>query len=226
MAYSQRLRQVWFPGVHSNVGGGYDDQELANITLAWMVSQVRDFLDIDQDYVLDEQEKTEDHYVKNNQRIRPWSFGKILNSMEGIYALGGAMTRSPGRYYVIDPDNGRKTDEPLRDTHEYIHPSVRTRLKLDGPGVNDEGRYECKALQDWKLVIEPGEVDERGRSSKPAIFWRLKTGQKNVSTRLLPESPLSPLERELLEMDADREIEDFALHPVQRVRKTRSRVSR
>lgn len=29
------LRQVWFPGAHSNVGGGYPDQEIANITLAW-----------------------------------------------------------------------------------------------------------------------------------------------------------------------------------------------
>jgi uncharacterized protein (DUF2235 family) len=29
------LRQVWFPGAHSNAGGGYDDQEIANITLAW-----------------------------------------------------------------------------------------------------------------------------------------------------------------------------------------------
>jgi len=29
------LRQVWFPGSHSNVGGSYDDQEMANITLAW-----------------------------------------------------------------------------------------------------------------------------------------------------------------------------------------------
>ena len=30
------LRQVWFPGAHSNVGGGYDDQGMANITLAWV----------------------------------------------------------------------------------------------------------------------------------------------------------------------------------------------
>jgi hypothetical protein len=29
------LRQCWFPGAHSNVGGGYDDQEIANISLAW-----------------------------------------------------------------------------------------------------------------------------------------------------------------------------------------------
>lgn len=31
------LRQVWFPGAHSNVGGGYEDQEVANISLAWYV---------------------------------------------------------------------------------------------------------------------------------------------------------------------------------------------
>lgn len=29
------LRQVWVPGAHSNCGGGYEDQEIANISLAW-----------------------------------------------------------------------------------------------------------------------------------------------------------------------------------------------
>lgn len=31
------LRQVWLPGAHSNIGGGYDDQGIANISLAWYV---------------------------------------------------------------------------------------------------------------------------------------------------------------------------------------------
>ncbi len=31
------LRQVWVPGAHANAGGGYDDQEIANIALAWFV---------------------------------------------------------------------------------------------------------------------------------------------------------------------------------------------
>ena len=30
-------RQVWFPGVHSDVGGGYPDRQLADVTLRWMV---------------------------------------------------------------------------------------------------------------------------------------------------------------------------------------------
>jgi len=34
---TQVVDEVWFSGVHSNVGGGYVNQELANISLAWMV---------------------------------------------------------------------------------------------------------------------------------------------------------------------------------------------
>lgn len=28
------LRQVWFPGTHANIGGGWDDQQIATIALA------------------------------------------------------------------------------------------------------------------------------------------------------------------------------------------------
>jgi hypothetical protein len=176
------------------------------------MSQLRDMLDLDLDYVLDEQEATEEYYEKSNQQVRPWSFGKIPNSLTGVYALGGTVTRSPGRYFVVDPDNGRMTDEPLRDTHEYIHPSVRARMKLDGPGYDDVNAYTPRALKDWKLIIEEGAL-ENGKPGRPDIYWRLTTGQKNVSTRVLPESPLWPLERELLEMEQDREIERYVLDP-------------
>ncbi len=33
---TQRLEQVWFPGAHANVGGGYKERELSDIALAWM----------------------------------------------------------------------------------------------------------------------------------------------------------------------------------------------
>ena len=35
----QRINQVWFAGVHSNVGGGYPKQGLSMITLDWMMSE-------------------------------------------------------------------------------------------------------------------------------------------------------------------------------------------
>lgn len=38
-----KLHQVWFPGAHSDVGGGYDDSnDLAGISLNWMVNLLKD----------------------------------------------------------------------------------------------------------------------------------------------------------------------------------------
>ncbi|KAK3379589.1 hypothetical protein B0T24DRAFT_647140 [Lasiosphaeria ovina] len=34
------LRQVWFPGNHGNVGGGWQDAGVANMSLAWMMDQL------------------------------------------------------------------------------------------------------------------------------------------------------------------------------------------
>jgi uncharacterized protein (DUF2235 family) len=35
----KRITQVWFAGVHSNVGGGYPDDSLAHVSLTWILSQ-------------------------------------------------------------------------------------------------------------------------------------------------------------------------------------------
>jgi hypothetical protein len=40
-AANERVEQVWFSGVHSNVGGGYEDSRLSQIALEWMMSRVR-----------------------------------------------------------------------------------------------------------------------------------------------------------------------------------------
>ena len=36
-----RVQQVWFPGVHSNVGGGYPKDGLAYVSLEWMVTKAK-----------------------------------------------------------------------------------------------------------------------------------------------------------------------------------------
>ena len=38
---NERVSQVWFPGVHSNVGGGYPDDSLAQIPLIWILSEAQ-----------------------------------------------------------------------------------------------------------------------------------------------------------------------------------------
>jgi len=42
IAAGQIVEQVWFPGVHSDIGGGYDDDwKLADLTLDWMLDRLR-----------------------------------------------------------------------------------------------------------------------------------------------------------------------------------------
>jgi type VI secretion system (T6SS) phospholipase Tle1-like effector len=37
----QVLEQVWFPGVHSDIGGGYQEHGLSDATLQWMLSRLQ-----------------------------------------------------------------------------------------------------------------------------------------------------------------------------------------
>ena len=70
------LKQCWFPGTHSNVGGGYPDQEIANITLAWMMAQLERFIDFDEDYLMVQYEMNRKYYREKRKKKRPWSFGR------------------------------------------------------------------------------------------------------------------------------------------------------
>ena len=57
---------------------GYADQGQANITLAWMMSQVQRFIDFDKDYILDQYDETEKYYKDTGQKVRQWSFGMFM----------------------------------------------------------------------------------------------------------------------------------------------------
>jgi uncharacterized protein (DUF2235 family) len=39
---NERISQIWFSGVHANVGGGYPDDALAYIPLYWLMQEARD----------------------------------------------------------------------------------------------------------------------------------------------------------------------------------------
>jgi len=110
-ANGQVLQQVWFAGAHSNVGGGYDEHGLSDITLAWMAGQVADLLAIDVDY------------LKAKRDLRNgWGLGKLYNSAEGpIWQLRGTQPRTP------TPGNAA--------TCESIHPSVAERGKQGADSV-------------------------------------------------------------------------------------------
>ena len=99
--------------------------------------------------------------------------------------IDGKITRTPGGYYRVDPDTGRQTSKLLRDTNEYIHPSARSRIERKGPGLNDEGVYDCPALDPYKLRHMDGTTTKR-----PSFFWAPRSRRKRSNLHELPESPL------------------------------------
>jgi hypothetical protein len=120
-----------------------------------------------------------------------------LKSLTGIYYLGGSATRTPGNYFKVDPDTGRTTSKPLRQTNEYVHPSVRSRFLLEGPGIDDRGTYEATALQGHKL--KTSYIDNS--NERPVVMW-VPRFRQNGAIRL-PESPLWEIEKELLRTDSE-----------------------
>ena len=99
-----------------------------------------------------------------------------------------------GLYCQVDQETGESTGKPLRDTHEYVHPSARARIVLRGPGIEDEGEYDCEALDPYKLKYVDETADKR-----PTAFWEQRSRRKGSgSKKELPESPLWTFEKELL----------------------------
>ena len=68
----QTVQQMWFAGVHSNIGGGYACAGLSDVTLEWMLSHAAEHgLVLNPDYV--------------RRRIDPNVFGELRDSLSAFY---------------------------------------------------------------------------------------------------------------------------------------------
>ena len=140
------LKQCWFPGSHSNIGGSWPDAGISNITLAWMISQLEDtdggILSFDPEYLDFVQDLNNEYYAKVPEPIRPWGFGKLYDSslVDGAVTFTEALapiTRTPGRYSQISTEDGKPTQQRLTNTNECIHRCVRVRMDAGGPGMEE-----------------------------------------------------------------------------------------
>ncbi|KAI9808172.1 MAG: hypothetical protein M1825_004629 [Sarcosagium campestre] len=185
------LKQVWFPGVHTNIGGGYADSDISNITMAWMMSQLDPFIEFDPDYLNSELTETGKYYTSIHRSIPSWGLGTVYNSLTGFHILAGKKPRTPGRYYRADHDSSRLTDQPLENTNEYIHACVRKRYGKPNTGTEGKGVYEPGSLKDWKLVS-----DGQGTNSR----WEYvgSDASSEIKPKVLLEDKLGFLEEQLL----------------------------
>lgn len=137
--------------------------------------------------------------------------------MTGIYALAGSKTRTPGAYCRVDPVTGRPTNKLLRNTNEYIHPSVRSRTGLGGPGAQNRGKYVSKALQDWDFLLD--NKDEAGVEIKMKFMIWKRRSKSGRGQRIIPESMLLETEKRLLEQSG--KVYDYVMEPPPTSRRSR-----
>jgi uncharacterized protein (DUF2235 family) len=105
---NQVLEQTWFVGVHSNIGGGYPNAGLSDISLEWMIEKAKATnLSFDNDFVGTQ--------VKGN------IYGEMYDARKHIFKLLPPFIRKV------------KTKE---NTSENIHASVYQRMAINDPAYN------------------------------------------------------------------------------------------
>ena len=119
----QNMEQVWFSGVHCNVGGGYDKDGLANCAFQWMLEKAHlggEGLDFDHRYA--------DHYAS-------FASDELRDSAAWYYKLFGLNKHV------------RPIGE-MADGHEEVSWSAMERLEADPPQENG-GKYRPSNLLDY-----------------------------------------------------------------------------
>ncbi|OAX44248.1 hypothetical protein K503DRAFT_706907 [Rhizopogon vinicolor AM-OR11-026] len=101
----QILKQCWFSGSHSDIGGGWQEHDLSDLTLAWMAANIGDMLSIDITYIASLPDPADS-----------WGEQPPHDSRTGIFAFSEENVRT----LPTVTDNR---------THETIHPSVLRRDK-------------------------------------------------------------------------------------------------
>jgi uncharacterized protein (DUF2235 family) len=108
-AREQKLEQVWFAGVHCDVGGGYAEPALGEIPLLWMAERAKGHgLALDPDRLV-----AADGPIPSAQRcvairVAPDGCGPIHESFDGVYRVLGPYERP------LDADEGAVAESALR----------------------------------------------------------------------------------------------------------------
>lgn len=165
-AVQQDVKQVWFSGVHGDVGGGYTETEaqVAKIPLLWILREakaeglrlVRGRLER---YVLGQEGSGEDAYVE------PSATGPLHDSLQGLYrvlewlpkASRFAETRRPrGSLYM---PRGEPRDLTRTRPRPLVHVSVLDRIAAGHPRPPNLPPDDSIELEPWHIEGPPSALD-------------------------------------------------------------------
>jgi T6SS, Phospholipase effector Tle1-like, catalytic domain len=115
--HDERISQVWFAGMHSNVGGGYPDDALSCVSLSWMAEQAA---------------KQEVRFVQSlieHHTMKADLFGRLYDSRSGLKA-----------YYRYNPRRIKwLTDAQLHEQRCFggKWPNVSPTVRVDRPKIHE-----------------------------------------------------------------------------------------
>ena len=134
------LRQVWFAGCHTDVGGGQENHALSNIALYWMIDQVKSIpestLQFNKSYLVRSQTT-----IAKSTTTQTWGCAAYKDSYSGFWTRGGISPRTPTIYY----ENAKME----------VHKSVDNRRKLDKTQSEpDIGKLKFTTLGSFELKMQ------------------------------------------------------------------------
>ncbi|HEV7805033.1 MAG TPA: DUF2235 domain-containing protein [Solirubrobacteraceae bacterium] len=138
-AVGQTLQQVWFAGVHSDVGGGYgDDPSLAELSLVWMTERARDRgLGFRPEYLQTGAGSADRELRTVAERIAPNPLGQLHNSRKGFFRLLPGRRRTLEVKKELNAAVGSCAVRRLREKPGYAASNLEAYLACEGATVVD-----------------------------------------------------------------------------------------
>jgi uncharacterized protein (DUF2235 family) len=143
MAHEPTIEQVWLPGVHANVGGGYEDSGLSDMALSWMISRVQahSHLAFDEDYIRDHVAPDALGNIPESRGAIYW--GSWLSPLERLIGQAPAEVSWLGR--VLPRTSRPEKDD--RSAGEMIHWSAISRYDREIVEDGEPRRYRPANLE-------------------------------------------------------------------------------
>lgn len=169
----ERVSQVWFAGVHTNVGGGYPDDSLAYIPFVWMITEAqRCGLKFKSDYAslpADDDVMRSDPDTFKNAVSKRDKDGRLYDPRKG---LGGYYRYGPRKLVPhFYPETKKEEDDEIEVLRAKIHESVFRRID------NHAQAYAPVGLPPYYDVVK-----ESGEIVSPDDF-RIAPGREPFETR-------------------------------------------
>jgi uncharacterized protein (DUF2235 family) len=126
-ALGQRLEQVWFAGVHCDVGGGYRDPSLSEIPLLWLAERARSCgLALSTEHLQRISEGGAPELRYTGRYVAPDPCGELHDSLQGFYRL---LPRRPRRLGTASCETAASTATDRRERRtDYRSPPLEDYL--------------------------------------------------------------------------------------------------